>query len=142
VRINLNHHSSQEIEEIDCKSKTSCKCSDSESRELRKDIQNVQWQSDLSENNENHNINKRSDTSAMNSNYAWKHSLLKSHAEVALSDKACKSAWKWSNKQDDWRCIQTVAIADQASAYKDSDVTDTHTETDQIDMKNSLKREI
>ncbi len=66
----------------------------------------------------------------MNSDCAWEHSLLKSHAEVVLNDETCKSAWKWSDKQDNWWCTQTVTIADQASAYEDSDATDTHTKTD------------
>ena len=38
----------------------------------------------------------------MSSDYAWEHSILKSHAEVTLSDETCKNTQKWSNEQDDW----------------------------------------
>ncbi len=107
-----------------------------------KDIQNIQWQSDLSENSENHDINKRSDTSAKSSDCTWEHLILKDHAEVTLSDKTCRSIWKWSSRQDDWRCTWVISITDRASAHWDDDETDAHTETDQINMKNSLKREI
>jgi len=124
------------------KSKTSRRRNDSESRVPWKDIQNIQWQSDLSENSESHDINKRSDTSAMNSDCTWEHSISRSHAEVTLSDKTRRSARKWSSRQDDWRCTWVVSIADQASTHWDDDVIDTHTETDQTDMKNSLKKKI
>ncbi len=50
-------------------------------------------------------INKRSNTSATSSDYAWEHSILRSHAEVTLSDETCRSTWKWSDEQDNWRCI-------------------------------------
>ncbi len=78
----------------------------------------------------------------MNSDCTWEHSILRSHAEVTLSDRICRSAWKWSSKQDDWWCTWVIFIADWASAHWDDDVTDAHTETDQTDMKNSLKKEI
>ncbi len=38
---------------------------------------------------------------AMSSNCTWKHLILRSHAEVILSDETCRSTWKWSNEQDD-----------------------------------------
>ncbi len=47
-----------------------------------------------------------------------------------------------NNEQDDWRCTWFVFIADWASMHWSDDETDAHTETDQINMKNSLKREI
>jgi len=89
-----------------------------------KDIQDIQWQSNLSESNESHDINKRSDTSVTSSDCTWEHLILRSHAEVTLSDKTCRSAWKWSSKQDDWWCTWVVFIADWASAHWDDDVTD------------------
>ncbi len=36
----------------------------------------------------------------INLNCAWEHLLSENHAEVALSDKACKNAQKWSDRQD------------------------------------------
>jgi len=59
-----------------------------------------------------------------------------------LSDKTCRSTWKWSDEQDNWRCIWFIFIADWASAHWSDNKIDAHTETDQINMKNSLKREI
>ncbi len=78
----------------------------------------------------------------MSSDCTWKHLILRSHAEVTLSDKTCKSTQKWSNEQDDWWCTWFVFIADWASMHWSDDKIDTHTETNQINMKNSLKREI
>ncbi len=95
-----------------------------------KDIQDIQWQSDLFENSEDHDINKRSETSVTSSNCAWEHSISWSHAEVTLSDRTCKSTWKWSSEQDDRQSIQIISIADWVSAHWDDDTTDTHTETD------------
>ncbi len=34
----------------------------------------------------------------MSSDYAWEHSILKSHAKAILSDKTCRSTLKWSDK--------------------------------------------
>jgi len=67
---------------------------------------------------------------------------LRSHAEVTLSDEICRSTWKWSNEQDDWWYTWFVFIADWASAHWSDDKIDTHTETDQTNMKSSLKKEI
>ncbi len=78
----------------------------------------------------------------MSSDYAWEHSISRSHIKVTLSDKTCKSTWKWSNEQNDWWCTQFVFIIDWASTHWSDDKTDAHTETDQINMKNNLKREI
>jgi len=68
--------------------------------------------------------------------------ILRSHAEVTLSDKTCRNTQKWSDEQNDWWCTWFVFIADWASKHWSDDETDTHTETDQINMKNSLKKEI
>ena len=68
-KIDFSHHSSWWAERISCKNETSCRRNSSESRVSWKDIQDIQWQSDLSENSESQDINKRSDTSAKNSNY-------------------------------------------------------------------------
>jgi len=76
------------------------------------------------------------------SDCTWEHSILKSHAEVTLSDKTCRSAQKWSSRQNNWWCTWVVSIVDQASAYWNNDATDTHTEINQTNMKSSLKREI
>ncbi len=78
----------------------------------------------------------------MSSDCTWEHLILRSHAEVTLSSKICRSTWKWSNEQDDWWCTWFVFIADWASAHWSDDETDAHTETDQINIKNSLKRKI
>ncbi len=59
-----------------------------------------------------------------------------------MNDRTCRSVWKWSSRQDDWWCTWVIFIADQASAHWDDDETDAHTETDQINIKSSLKREI
>ncbi len=59
-----------------------------------------------------------------------------------MNDKTCKNTWKWSNEQDDWWCTWFVSIADWALTHWSDDKIDAHTETDQINMKNSLKREI
>jgi len=107
-----------------------------------KDIQDIQWQSNLFENNESHDINKRSDTSAMNSDCIWEYLISRNHAEVTLNNRTRRSAQKWSNRQDDWWCTWVIFIADQASAHWNDDVTDVYTETDQTDMKSSLKKEI
>ncbi len=80
------------------------KCSDSELRVSWKDIQDIQWQLNLSEDSESHDINKESDTSVMSSDCTWEHSISRDHVEVTLNDRICRSAWKWSSKQDDWRC--------------------------------------
>ena len=66
----------------------------------------------------------------MSSNCTWEHSILKSHAEVTLSDKTCRSTWKWSNEQNDWRCIWFISIIDWISMHWSDDKTDAHTETD------------
>ncbi len=68
--------------------------------------------------------------------------ILKSHTEVTLSDKICRSTWKWSNKQDDWWCTWFIFIVDWALMHWSDDKIDAHTETNQTNMKNSLKREI
>ncbi len=78
----------------------------------------------------------------MSSDYTWEHLILRSHTKVTLSDETCRSTWKWSNEQDDWWCTWFVFIADWASAHWSDDKTDAHTEIDQTNMKNSLKREI
>ncbi len=78
----------------------------------------------------------------MNSDCTWKHLILRSYAEVTLNDKTCKSTWKWSNEQDDWWCTQFVFITDWASMHWSDDKTDAHTETNQTNLKNSLKKEI
>jgi len=72
----------------------------------------------------------------------WKHLILRSHAEVTLSSKTCRSTWKWSDEQNDWWCTQFVFITDWALTHWSDDKIDAHTETDQINMKSSLKREI
>jgi len=59
-----------------------------------------------------------------------------------LSDETCRSTWKWSDEQDDWWCTWFIFITDWASAHWSDNKIDTHTETDQINMKNNLKREI
>jgi len=59
-----------------------------------------------------------------------------------LSDETCKSTQKWSNEQDDWWCTWFIFIADWALTHWNDNKIDAHTETDQINMKNSLKREI
>ncbi len=76
------------------------------------------------------------------SDCTWKHLILRSHAEVTLNDKIYRDAWKWSSRQDNWWCIWVVSIDDRASMHWDDDVTDAHTEINQINMKNSLKKEI
>ncbi len=68
--------------------------------------------------------------------------ILRSHAEVTLSDETCRSTWKWSDEQDDWQCTWFVFITDWASTHWSDNKTDAHTEIDQINMKNSLQREI
>jgi len=68
--------------------------------------------------------------------------ISRSHTEATLSDKTCRNTWKWSDEQDDWRCTWFVFIADWASAHWSDDETDAHTETDQTNMKNNLKKEI
>ncbi len=78
----------------------------------------------------------------MSSDCTCEHSILRSHAEVTLNDKICRSAWKWSSKQNDWWYTWFVSIADWALAHWSDDETDAHTETDQTNMKNSLKRKI
>ncbi len=80
--------------------------------------------------------------SAMSLNHAWKHLILRSHAKVTLSDKICRSTWKWSDKQDDWWYTWFIFIADWASMHWSNDEIDAHTETNQTNMKNSLKRKI
>ena len=37
----------------------------------------------------------------MSSDYTWKHSILRNHAEVTLSDETFRSTQKWSDEQDD-----------------------------------------
>ncbi len=61
-----------------------------------------------------------------------------------MSDETCRSTWKWSNEQDDWWCTWFVFdfIADWALMHWSDDKIDVHTETNQINLKNSLKREI
>ncbi len=66
----------------------------------------------------------------MSSDCTWEHLISRSHAEVTLNDKTCRSAWKWSSRQDDWRCTWVISIADQASTHWDDDVIDAHTEID------------
>ncbi len=78
----------------------------------------------------------------MNSDCTWKHLILKSHAEVTLSDKICRNTQKWSDKQDNWWYTWFVSIIDWMSMYWSDDKIDAHTEIDQINMKNSLKKEI
>ncbi len=78
----------------------------------------------------------------MSSDCTWKHLILKSHAEVILSDKTCRNTRKWSDEQDDWWCTWFVFITDWALIHWSDDKIDTHTETDQTNIKNSLKREI
>ena len=78
----------------------------------------------------------------MSSNCTWEHSILRSHAEATLSDETCRSTWKWSDEQDDWWCTWFVSIVNWASVHWSDDETDIHTETDQTNMKNDLKREI
>ncbi len=79
---------------------------------------------------------------ATSSDCTWEHSILRSHAEVTLSDETCRSTWKWSDEQNDWWCIWFVFIADWTSAHWSDDEIDTYTETSQTNMKNSLKKEI
>ena len=67
---------------------------------------------------------------------------MRSHAEVTLSDETCRSTWKWSDEQNDWWCTWFVFIIDWVSMHWSDDETDAHTETNQTNMKNSLKREI
>ncbi len=78
----------------------------------------------------------------MNLNCAWEHLILRSHAEVTLSDETCRSTWKWSNEQDDWWHTWFVFITDWVSTHWSDNKIDAHTETDQTNMKNSLNREI
>ncbi len=78
----------------------------------------------------------------MSLNCTWEHSILRNHVEVTLSDKTCKSTWKWSDEQSDWWCIWFVFIADWALMHWSDDEIDIHTETDQTNMKSSLKKEI
>ena len=78
----------------------------------------------------------------MSSNCTWEHSILKSYVEATLSDETCRSTWKWSNEQDDWWCTQFIFIADWVLTHWSDDETDAQTETNQINMKNSLKKEI
>ncbi len=78
----------------------------------------------------------------MNSDCAWEHSILRSHAEVTLSDETCRSTWKWSDEQSDWQCTWFVFIIDWVSMHWSDDKINAHTETDQTNMKSSLKREI
>ena len=78
----------------------------------------------------------------MSSDCTWEYLILRSHAEAILSDKTCRSTWKWSNEQDDWQHTQFVSIADWASTHWSDNKINIHTETDQINMKSSLKREI
>ncbi len=79
---------------------------------------------------------------AMSSDCTWKHLILRSHAEATLSNEIYRSTWKWSDEQNDWWCTWFVFIADWASTHWSDDETDAYTEIDQINMKNSLKREI
>ncbi len=78
----------------------------------------------------------------MSLNYVWEHLILRSYAEARLNSETCRSTQKWSNKQNDWWCTWFIFIADWASAHWSDDEIDTHTETDQTNMKNSLKRKI
>ncbi len=78
----------------------------------------------------------------MSSDCIWEHSILRSHAEAILSDKTCRNTQIWRNEQDDWQCTWFIFITDWASAYWNDDKTDAHTEINQINIKNSLKREI
>ncbi len=78
----------------------------------------------------------------MSSDCIWEHLILRSHAEVTLNDKTCRSVWKWSSRQDDWWCTWVVSIVDWASMHWNDDVIDAYTETDQTNMKSSLKKEI
>ncbi len=78
----------------------------------------------------------------MSSNCTQEHLILKSHAEATLNDETCRSTQKWSNEQDDWWCTQFVFIADWISTHWSDNKIDAYTETDQINMKSSLKREI
>ncbi len=78
----------------------------------------------------------------MSSDYTWKHLILRSHAEATLSNETCRNTWKWSNEQNDWQRTWFVSIADWTSTHWSDDKIDAHTETDQINMKNSLKKEI
>ncbi len=78
----------------------------------------------------------------MSLNCTWEHLTLKSHAKVTLSDETCRSTQKWSDEQDDWWCTWFVSIIDWASMHWSDNKIDIYTETDQINMKNSLKREI
>ena len=77
----------------------------------------------------------------MSSDCIWEHLILRSHAEVTLNDKTCRSVWKWSSRQDDWWCTWVVSIVDWASMNWNDDVIDAYTETDQTNMKSSLKKE-
>ena len=78
----------------------------------------------------------------MSSDCTWEHLILRNYAEVTLNDKTCKSTWKWSDEQNDWWCTWFIFITDWASMHWNNDKTDAHTETDQINMKNNLKKEI
>ncbi len=78
----------------------------------------------------------------MSSDHAWKHLILKSYAEATLNSKICRSTWKWSDEQNDWWHIWFVFIADWVSMHWSDDKIDIHTEINQINMKNDLKREI
>ncbi len=78
----------------------------------------------------------------MSSDCTWEHLILRSHAEATLSDETCRSTTKWSNEQDDWRCTWFISITDWASMHWSDDKTNAHTEIDQTNMKNSLKRKI
>ncbi len=78
----------------------------------------------------------------MSSDYTWEHLILRSHAEVTLSDETCRSTWKWSDKQNDWWCTWFIFITDWALMHWSDNKIDAHTETDQTNMKNSLKSEI
>jgi len=66
--------------------------------------------------------------------------ILRNHAEVTLSDETCRSTWKWSDEQNDWWCTWFIFIADWALTHWSDDKIDTHTETNQINMKSSLKK--
>ncbi len=78
----------------------------------------------------------------MSSSCTWKHLILKSYTETTLSDKICRSTWKWSDEQNDWWCIWFVFIIDWASMHWSDNKIDAHTETNQTNMKNSLKKKI
>ncbi len=78
----------------------------------------------------------------MSSNYTWEHSILKSHAEAILSDKTCRNTWKWSDEQEYWWFTWFVSITDWASMHWSDNKIDAHTETNQTNMKNNLKRKI